>query len=551
MGDIFDQLAANPQTNTMPPPVAPASTPGPQPQSGGKDIFDHLYAGTYQERQTAAQPQQSTGNEIAQGFGGAAAETLARAGELGSKIPLVKEAASKVGDILGLPKFSPNAPSNPYKTVEAEGKQAQEGTAGAIGGGLEGIAEFVMGDEALKGLSIAKKLGIAQKVAKLAEEYPTIGKILGTAVRTGSVGTTQAVAHGATPTEALETGAIAGATGGLAEGATKAIDVLRPVDQELAGEKIPIRASAQEGAKGTVGKTAEYTADTEKLKQFDVEKTQPAARKAASNVAAEAAKTEPAANPPKEDAFGFGKASNDLQARSKDVFQKLDDLSDRAFSDAQEDAANARQDYTAAGRKAYREALSKQDALFDEYKDQFDPGALDKAKADWKQSQGLEDLRVRFNRSVHPTPVELTTHGETDNGYVNGKSLRESITDALQKDQNGENEFQRAGFSPAHVQTMEDLGRIFEKGNNLHKLNPIVKMLAKGGAVTAGALTHPIATGVAIAGDYGAGRIMGKILTTPKAAQTLTAGLKGTVSAASIANALRPLIKDQENKDER
>lgn len=318
---------------------------------------------------------------------------------------------------------------------------------------------------------------------------------------------------------------------------------LRPKTVEAAGEKIPVRASTQEGAKAKVAGAVEYGADSGKLKQFDVEKTQPAVRKATSNVAAEAADTSRSATvPAKEDAFGFGKASDELQARSKTVFKRLDELSDREFSEAQEDAANARQDYTAAGRKAYREALDRQESLFTKFQSEFEPGALDKAKAEWKQSQGLDDLRVRFNRSVHPTPVELSKTGEPDIGYVNGKTFRESITDGLQKDQYGKNEFERAGFTPKHVQTIEDLGRIMEKGNNLHRLNPIMKLVAHGGMGAIGLLGHPAEAATILGGEYLIGKVLGNIMTDPEASGILLKGLKSSATAPAIANALRPYM---------
>jgi hypothetical protein len=74
----------------------------------------------------------------------------------------------------------------------------------------EPVLEFVMGDEALKGLAIADKIGIAGKIAKIAQDSPYIGKILQhgvNAARTGTVGTTEALAKGATLPEALKTGA--------------------------------------------------------------------------------------------------------------------------------------------------------------------------------------------------------------------------------------------------------------------------------------------------------------------------------------------------------
>ena len=63
----------------------------------------------------------------------------------------------------------------------------------------ENLMEFVLGDEALKSLSLAEKLGLATKIAKLAETHPVVAKLIGAglrATRTGAVSGAQEAAHG-------------------------------------------------------------------------------------------------------------------------------------------------------------------------------------------------------------------------------------------------------------------------------------------------------------------------------------------------------------------
>jgi hypothetical protein len=86
-------------------------------------------------------------------------------------------------------------------------------TAGKV---AESIAEFAMGDEALKGLQISEKLGIASKLASMAKSSPYIARMLElgmNATRQGVVTTAQQTAHGVAPTEAVKSGAVAGANG--------------------------------------------------------------------------------------------------------------------------------------------------------------------------------------------------------------------------------------------------------------------------------------------------------------------------------------------------
>ena len=156
-----------------------------------------------------------------------------------------------------------------FKPGSAAEKHGQ--TTGDI---AEPILEFVMGDEALKGLAIAEKVGIAGKIAKIAQDSPYIGKILQhgvNAARMGTVGATEAAAKGATLPEALKTGAATGIGGeaitAAAEAAPEAIKAVTAlknpfrraattvpgfIQQVLQGEQVaqaPAQAAARAAAK--------------------------------------------------------------------------------------------------------------------------------------------------------------------------------------------------------------------------------------------------------------------------------------------------------------
>ena len=95
----------------------------------------------------------------------------------------------------------------------------------------ESIAEFALGDAALKGLTVSEKLGLASKLASMAKSSPYIARMLElgmNAIRGGVVTVPQQILHGATPTDALKTGAVATGigtgTGAVAEGAAALSD---------------------------------------------------------------------------------------------------------------------------------------------------------------------------------------------------------------------------------------------------------------------------------------------------------------------------------------
>lgn len=85
-----------------------------------------------------------------------------------------------------------------------------------VGVGIEGLAEFFAGEGAVG--SASKALGLASKVTKLAEESPTVAKLVQaglSVLKSSGVSAGQSAAHG----QSAVTGALAGAAGGaLAEG---------------------------------------------------------------------------------------------------------------------------------------------------------------------------------------------------------------------------------------------------------------------------------------------------------------------------------------------
>ena len=194
--------------------------------------------------QSAAQP--STMEGVAQGFGAGAAETLTGLGKIGRHIPGAEYVAGKVGDVLGLPKLPEGV--DPYAAVEKGIKPAEEAatktTAGKIGYGGETLTEFLLGDEALKGMSIADKLDSASKIAKVLEKFPRVmealqvgadaaakhpvaTKIIAEAARQGTVQAAQTAAKtGGDIKEAAESGAEMAATSGVLGTAAKGVSSL-------------------------------------------------------------------------------------------------------------------------------------------------------------------------------------------------------------------------------------------------------------------------------------------------------------------------------------
>jgi hypothetical protein len=217
----------------------------------------------------------------AQGAASGMAETLTGLGKIGSHIPGVQWAAEKVGDVMGLPKVPEGV--NPYHAVEQGIKPAQEKatstTAGKVGYGGEVLTEFLLGDEALKGLSFSDRLNVASKIAKWLEKspkamhalqigadtlknYPKASEIIGEAMRQGVVQGAQTTAKtGGDVKEAAKEGATMAATsgvlGGAFEGAGKVLGKAGKAAETVktlgkVAEAAPTKEEVAEGAKTAV-----------------------------------------------------------------------------------------------------------------------------------------------------------------------------------------------------------------------------------------------------------------------------------------------------------
>lgn len=128
------------------------------------------------------------------------------------------------------------------KWLPSEGINAEEqmatptNVAQRAGFTTEGLLEFIMGDEALKGMSLSRKLDAASKIYQTLEKSPKLMALLRagakskmltmggeTALRNAIVAAAQTVAHGGSAKEALESLAIGGTIGLVGGGTAGAI----------------------------------------------------------------------------------------------------------------------------------------------------------------------------------------------------------------------------------------------------------------------------------------------------------------------------------------
>jgi hypothetical protein len=287
-------------------------------------------------------------------------------------------------------------------------------TAQKIGVGAEGIAEFFLGDEALKGLSIAERLGMASKVAKLAESNPVIARIISgglNAARTGTTSAAQSALHapeGERGSAALS-GAEYGAAGSaVADAAAAGISKIIPMTKQglfkQAEQELAEQLSTRRNAAGAIEEAAAKASD--------------AARGVAS------------ASPNTSEASTFKQAAQEIKSHFSPVYDALREQSGgilnhetgrfgpNGFDDAVSQINNAKKviySPNPASTDALKQAETELAEGNQKLQDLFgNNDAYADAKAGWSKASTLEDLHSLIDKSF------TEPFGVRDSGITRG-----------------------------------------------------------------------------------------------------------------------------------
>ena len=151
-------------------------------------------------------------------------EEQIQAGMRGTAAIPVGAAKGAVSTAAGATQFVTGLPTRDltHKWTESKPQQEAQKVGQTLGYGGETLAEFMLGDEALKGLALGERLEITAKVMKTFQKSPRLmralkigAEALQTGARTGTVGATQELARTGDIGKAAETGAITGAAGAV------------------------------------------------------------------------------------------------------------------------------------------------------------------------------------------------------------------------------------------------------------------------------------------------------------------------------------------------
>jgi hypothetical protein len=318
------------------------------------------------------------------GFVQTASGTSQLAGKVADKVGL-RDSSSKGTGILG------EAPASAAET-EPQGFAEHVGYLG------ENLTEFVMGDEALKGLSLAEKLGLATKIAKLAESHPTAAKLISAglrATRTGTVSAGQEAAHGGSAGDVATAGLSGAASSAATEGLAGLAKLAKPGATEIAGETL------QTAPKWKGAETAAKVANA----------NQEPAKQVLSNVAKESANaiTQKFGQSAPDTIHTFHDAADAVKKAAKPVFEKLDSLSKGEFQTATNELNSANKIARRAtsmkdlqeAEKAASTAQAKIDKIFTDSAGKIAPQDLQNAKSAWRSMNTLEKVHGKIDQAFN------------------------------------------------------------------------------------------------------------------------------------------------------
>ncbi len=272
----------------------------------------------------------------------------------------------------------------------------------------ENLVEFFTGDEALKSLSLAQKLGLATRVAKLAETNPAIAKLINAglrATRTASVSAGQETAHGGDTGDILTAAGTGFLTHTGSEGLGELSKLAKPIVKKIGGETLET-APRWKGA-ATATKLAEANQEPAKRVIANV-----AHNSAAPIVQRLGQQTAPEA------ITSFKDAADAVTKAAKPIFERLDEISNNEFQAANNELRSANQVARRATsvtdlREAEKAAAAAQDKInkiFESSEGQISPEDLKNARGAWKSKITLERLHQSIDKAFD-TPQSATEIG--------------------------------------------------------------------------------------------------------------------------------------------
>ena len=284
---------------------------------------------------------------------------------------------------------------NKFLHAQAGDNDVQHGIPQSIGRGGEDVMEFLMGDEALKGLALSQRLLKASKYAQMIEESPMLTHVFNAGVRTirgTAVGAAQgAVKSGGNLTDAGEAGIGAG----------------------LANLVLPEVGMAAKAAPRFAGAVSDAVRGADKVVQPEL---QGSIRQILSDVAADHGITVPDQIAMRDHAEFVGQA---IKGRASAIYRAIDDALEGTKFQSYDDQLTAVRkairtdtgidhDYTGKLVERLNELTDAKAAAQQKSIDAgINPDAFNQANAYWRQGSAIQDLSAKIRQSTTGLPENL------------------------------------------------------------------------------------------------------------------------------------------------
>lgn len=285
--------------------------------------------------------------------------------------------------------------TNSYFHTLAGDNSTSHGLSQTTGRGIEDLAEFFLGDEALKGLSVSDRLLKASKTAKAIEESPLLNRVFQVGVRAlrgGTVGAVQSTVKTGDPSQAAGAGA-AGAIGNAV--VPEAFDAAKAAPKAISEAVQTLRNVIQPGAIQDAFQGQIRGIINDAAQEYGVSPSSAASiRDVAQNV------------------------SNQLQSKAKAAYQALDDATGGRVQRFRDAIKNVQQKINELNgidpdqESAYVEKLNglqnAHDKAMEEAEAQGVPRTLlNRADADFRKSKAMLDLSKQIRASSEGLRPEL------------------------------------------------------------------------------------------------------------------------------------------------
>lgn len=448
-----------------------------------------------------------------------------------------------------------------------DGTQSDTG-AQDFGKFVESAGEFLMGDEALKGLGYLDKMKQVLPVLKVLEKSPLLAKVVDAAIQQGTVGAVQGGVKsggdlGAAATEGAMAGGVGAAAEGIGGGATKLINKLKPEIKTVGGVQIAVpKANAPQPPTPAQAAGAEaYANEARGAVKPHIEATNAASANPHMTWGIDEAGnyTEPvqASVTPKVNAddvlaetHDFTGASQKLiqhNAAAYDALNKFTDGKFRAVNDEVKAARAAAADGSEEGAKAYANAQAKMQDLFRGIDANTANAAgidLPTLKASWTNAYTLADIGKALDRSLNGLPGD-TTVSQTQRG-INGNVLEKQIRKIVTS--RGIDNV-RAALGPGRLENLQAIAAATKTNAGRAAFNKGIQYVAHALPITAGYHFGGVyGAGAAEAATFATQRVLNAVRTNPEVGQKLLYAIEYGARPENYARVVAGAIASQEKQ---